>query len=120
MAKGIWVKVLKYKNSPMKAHLLREWQHQDAQTPSDDADAGAMLFIELVHPDFKIELNLSGDLEKIEVIRWQFPLTDGMLRTAFAAQGLTLEGGVVADLRRTGGLDDDELVDSHLCNAVQG
>ena len=43
-----------------------------------------------------------------EVIRWQFSLTHGMLRTAFAAQGLTLEGGVVADLRRAGGLEDDD------------
>jgi len=31
-----------------------------------------------------------------------------MLRTAFAAQGLTLEGGVVIDLRRAGGLEDDD------------
>ena len=31
-----------------------------------------------------------------------------MLRTAFGAQGLTLEGGVVVDLRRAGGLDDDD------------
>ena len=101
-------KVLKCNNSPMKAHLLREWQNQDAETPSDDADAGAMFFVELVHSEFKIELNLSGDLEQIEVIRWQFPLMHGMVRTAFAAQGLTLEGGVVADLRRAGGLEDDD------------
>ena len=31
-----------------------------------------------------------------------------MLRTAYAAQGLTLEGGVVVDLRRAGGLEDDD------------
>ena len=55
--------------------------------------------MELVHSEFKVDVNLSGDSEKIEVIRWQFPLTHGMLRTAFAAQGLTLEGGVVIDLR---------------------
>ena len=30
-----------------------------------------------------------------------------MLRTAYAAQGLTLEGGVVVDLRRAGLTDDD-------------
>ena len=30
------------------------------------------------------------------------------LRTAYAAQGLTLHGGVVVDLRRAGGLGDDD------------
>jgi len=108
MAKGIWVKVLKYNSSPMKEHLLREWQRQGAETSTDDADAGSILFIELVHSDFKIDVNLSGETEKVDVIRWQFPLTHGMLRTAFAAQGLTLEGGVVVDLRRAGGLEDDD------------
>ena len=32
----------------------------------------------------------------------------GMLRTAYAAQGLTLDGGVVVDVRRAGGLDKDD------------
>ena len=41
-------------------------------------------------------------------MRWQFPLIHGMLRTAYAAQGLTLDGGVVVDVRRPGGLDDDD------------
>jgi hypothetical protein len=67
-----------------------------------------MLFTELMHSDFKIDMDVAGDTEQIEVIRWQFPLTHGMLRTAFAAQGLTLEGGVVVDLRRAGGLEDDD------------
>ncbi len=40
--------------------------------------------------------------------RWQFPLTHGRLRTACSAQGLSLEGGVVVDLRRAGGLQDDD------------
>ena len=31
-----------------------------------------------------------------------------MLRTAYAAQGLTLHGGAVVDLRRAGGLSDDD------------
>ena len=42
------------------------------------------------------------------MLRWQFPLIHGMHRTAYSAQGLTLDGGVVADLRRAGGLDDDD------------
>ena len=31
-----------------------------------------------------------------------------MIRTAYSAQGLTLEHGVVVDLRRAGGLQDDD------------
>ena len=53
-------------------------------------------------------LNPNNEAEQVEVIRWQFPLTHGMLRTAYAAQGLTLEGGVVIDLRRAGGLEDED------------
>jgi hypothetical protein len=108
MAKGIWVKILKYSKSPMKAHLVQKWQNLDGRSDDDAADAGGVLFIELVHSVFKIDVKLDDDTEKIEVIRWQFPLTHGMLRTAFAAQGLTLEGGVLTDLRRCGGLDDED------------
>ena len=42
------------------------------------------------------------------MLRWQFPLIHAKLRTAYAAQGLTLHGGVVVDLRRSGGLSDDD------------
>ena len=42
------------------------------------------------------------------MVRWQFHLPHGMLRTAYSAQGLTLEGGVVVDLRRAGGLQNDD------------
>ena len=42
------------------------------------------------------------------MLRWQFPLVHGMLRTAYAYQGLTLNGGVVVDLRRAGGMQDDD------------
>ena len=31
-----------------------------------------------------------------------------MLRAAYSAQGLTLDGGVLVDLRRAGGLEDDD------------
>ena len=57
---------------------------------------------------FKIDLKIGEDNEKIEVIRWQFPLLHGMLRNAYSAQGLTLDGGVLVDLRRAGGLEDDD------------
>jgi hypothetical protein len=40
--------------------------------------------VELVHADFKIDLKIGDETEKIEVIRWQFPLLHGMLRTAYS------------------------------------
>ena len=39
-------------------------------------------------------LRLWRQYEKIEVIRWQFPLLHGMLRTAYSLQGLTLDGSI--------------------------
>ena len=74
--------------------------------PADDAKT--LFFVELMHADFKIDLKIGEENEKIEVIRWQFPLLHGMLRTAYSAQGLTLDGGVLVDLRRAGGLEDDD------------
>ena len=108
MAKGVWVKILNYKQSPMKKHLLEHCHSVLDESELDETDVGSVIFVELVHSEFKIDVNLAGESEKVEVIRWQFPLTHGMLRTAFAAQGLTLEGGVVVDLRRAGGLEDDD------------
>ena len=70
------------------------------------ADAKTLFFVELVHAEFKFDLKAGEETEKIEAIRWQFPLLHGMLRTAYSAHGLTLDGGVLVDLRRSGGLDD--------------
>ena len=67
-----------------------------------------LFFVELMDAEFKIDLKIGEDNEKIEVIRWQFPLLHGMLRTVYSAQGLTLDGGVLVDLRRAGGLEDDD------------
>ena len=93
---------------PNEKVLLEQWHSVHDESELDETDAGSVIFVELVHSEFKIDVNLSGDSEQVEVIRWQFPLTHGMLRTAFAAQGLTLEGGEVVDLRRAGGLEDDD------------
>ena len=71
-------------------------------------DAKKLFFVELMHAEFKTDLKIGEDNEKIEVIRWQFPLLHGMLRTAYCAQGLTLDGGVLVDLRPAGGLEDDD------------
>ena len=114
MAKGIWVQVLKYKDSPLSAHIMSDWPqpaNDDAQTEEETSDtsmARSMIFIELLNAEFKCDINIDGQQESVHVIRWQFPLTHGMLRTAYSAQGLTLEGGVVVDLRRAGGLHNDD------------
>ena len=106
MAKGIWVKLLKGKNSPMEDALLQTWKEKFQNVADHTTDAKTLFFVELVHAEFKIDLKLGEETEKIEVIRWQFPLLHGMLRTAYSAQGLTLDGGVLVDLRRGGGLED--------------
>ena len=109
MAKGIWVKLLKGKSSPMEDALLKTWEEQFENVAGHADDAKTLFFVELqLHAEFKIDLKIGEDNEKIEVIRWQFPLLHGMLRTAYSAQGLTLDGGVLVDLRRAGGLEDDD------------
>ena len=104
----IWVQVLDHTRCPLKQELLEHWTIHSEADAAMAADAGSMLFVEIAHSEFKIELTINSEIENISVIRWQFPLTHGMLRTAYAAQGLTLEGGVIMDLRRAGGLEDDD------------
>ena len=108
MPKDIWVKLLKGKFSPMKDAPLETWAGQFENVADHADDAKTLFFEELMHADFKIDLKIGKENEKIEMIRWQFPLLHGMLRTAYSAQGLTLDGGVLVDLRRAGGLEDDD------------
>ena len=86
-------------------------QRRGEGTTEDEADqlmAKSAVFIELHNASSKCDVNINGAHETVEVLRWQFPLIHGMLRTAYAAQGLTLHGGVVVDLPRAGGLGDDD------------
>ena len=101
MPKGIWVQVQNYKRSPLSAHIMRNAE-------ADHALANSAILIELHHANFKCDVNINGTQETIEVLRWQFPLIHDKLRTAYAAQRLTLEGGVLVDMRRVGGLSDDD------------
>ena len=113
MAKGMWVQLHNYKRSSLSAHIMPDAEHQrrGEDTAEDNTDmlmADSAVFIELHNTTFKCDVTINGTDETVEVLRWQFPLIHGMLRTAYAAQGLTLDGGVVVDLRRAGGLDDDD------------
>ena len=101
------MKLLKGKSSPMEDALLQTWEEKFENVADHAGDAKTLFFVELMHADFKIDLKIGEENEKIEVIRWQFPLLHGMLRIAYSAQGLTLDGGVLVDLRRAGGLEDD-------------
>ena len=88
-----------------------EDQRRGEETADDKADqlmTDSTVFIELHNASFKCDVNINGTHETVEVLRWQFPLIHGMLRTAYAAQGLTLHGGVLVDLRRACGLSDDD------------
>ena len=53
---------------------------------------------------------LQAAMEEFANLPWQFPLAHGMLRTPYAAQGLTLKGGVIIDLRRAGKLENTILL----------
>ena len=114
IAKGVWVQLLKYTDSPVAAQIMSDWdlpageEGQAEQQQADEVMAGSMIFIELFHAEFKRDINIDGHQVPVQVVRWQFPLTHGMIRTAYSAQGLTLEGGVLVDLRRAGGLQDDD------------
>ena len=86
---------------------VRDMGKQFENVADHTDDAKTLFFVELMHAEF-IFLKIGEENEKIEVIRWQFPLLHGMLRTAYSAQGLTLDGGVLVDLQRAGGLEDDD------------
>ena len=101
MARGVWIQLLKYKDSPLSSQMVTE-------CGLDGDEARSVIYLELCNADFTCDVNINGDLVPVHVIRWQFPLTHGMIRTAYSAQGLTLEGGVLVDLRRAGGLQDDD------------
>ena len=71
-------------------------------------DPTGLVYIKLEKADFNLPVHLpDGSSESIHATRWNLPLTHAMVRTAMSSQGLTFNGGVVADLRRAGGMEDD-------------
>ena len=111
--KGMWAQAQNYKRSSLSAHITTDAEHQrrgetTAEDKTDQLMADSAVFIELHNASFKCDVNINGTHETVEVLRWQFPLIHGMICTAYAAQGLTLHGGVVVNVRRAGGLGDDD------------
>ena len=56
IAKGIRVKLLKGKTSPMETALLEMWGEKFENVAARAADAKTLFFVELVHAEFKIGL----------------------------------------------------------------
>ena len=93
------------------------WKKSFRMWPITQLTQRHLFFVELVHAEFKIDLKLGEETEKIEVIRWQFPLLHGMLQHCL--QRARLDFG-----RRCAGWFASwwwprgcRLVASHLCHA---
>lgn len=114
MLRGIWVRIDNFDRAPLADYLLTSACLSADTSDPDDVHAavaalsGSLVYIQLEKADFKIRIHLPDDrYESVSVVRWQFPLTHAMVRTAMSSQGRTFPKGVVADLRRTGGMTDD-------------
>ena len=58
-----------------------------------------------------------GERKRLKWFAGSFPLLHGMLRTAYSAQGLTLDGGVLVDFASCWWLGGWWLVARHICYA---
>ena len=113
MARSVWLRLEKSKGLPLSSDVAAAFAGEPqgarpAQRNADEGVAGSMIVLELVGAEFTCNVTIDGQTVPMHVVRWQFPLTHAMIRTAFSAQGMTLEGGVIVDLRRAGGLQDDD------------
>ncbi len=114
MLRGIWVRFDDFDDAPLADYLqasdclsVHGRDGNDAATAMA-ALAGSLVYVQLEKAEFNIPVHLpDGSDESVSVVCWQFPLTHAVVRTAMSSRGLTLPGGVVADLRRTGGMKDD-------------
>ena len=71
-------------------------------------DAAALVYIKLEKAAFNLPVHLpDGSSESIHATRWNLPLTHAMVRTAMSSQSFTFNGGVLAGLRRAGGMEND-------------
>ena len=72
------MKLFNVKSLPIKNALLETWEGQFENTADHTDNAKTLIFVELMHADFKIDLKIVEENEKIEAIRWQFPLLHSM------------------------------------------
>ena len=114
MLRGVWVRFDDFNAAPMADYLhdanCLTVEGIDAEETSAAVSglSGSLVFIQLEKADFKLRVHLpDGSYDYINVVRWQFPLTHAMVRTAMSSQGRTFAKGVLADLRRNGGMTND-------------
>ena len=69
--------------------------------------ADSLIFIELTSAEFKIDINIDSDRYQFTRSACSLPLLTACCEL-LTPLGLTLERGVVVDLRRAGGLLDDD------------
>ena len=106
MPRGAWVLFDSFHSAPLE-EFTSNFVAVDADSQVS-IDAASLVYIKLEKADFNLPVHLpDGSSESIHVTRWNLPLTHAMVRTAMSSQGLTFNGGVVADLRRAGGMEDD-------------
>ena len=115
MLRGIWVRFDDFEDAPLAEDITKCLKRPDACDEGDEKAkeeakdlAGGLVYVQLEKGEFSTSVHFSdGTFRKVHVTRWQFPLTHAMIRTAMSSQGLTFPDGVVADLRRQGGMTDD-------------
>ena len=106
MPYGVWVFFDKFHSAPLET-FTSGCVAADGD-PDGAIDFCGLVYIQLEKADFNLPLHLpDGSLESIHVTRWNLPLTHAMVRTAMSSQGLTFKKGVIADLRRAGGMTND-------------
>ena len=103
MPYGVWVLFDKFHSAPLET-FTSGCVAADGD-PDGAIDFCGLVYIQLEKADFSLPLHLpDGSRESIHVTRWNLPLTHAMVRTAMSSQGLTFKKGVIADLRRAGGM----------------
>ena len=106
MPRGVWVLFDDFHEGPLENYINGSVR-LDAD-PDVSIDANGLVYIQLEKADFNLPVHLpDGSSESIHVTRWNLPLTHAMVRTAMSSQGLTFKGGVIVDLRRAGGMEND-------------
>jgi len=108
MLRGIWASFDDLEDAPLAKDMLAyvNCADQGDEKATEEAKdfAGGLVYVQLEQAHFTMK---EGSYRGLAVTRWQFPLTHAMVRTAMSSQGLTFPDGVVADLRRQGGMTDD-------------
>ena len=109
LPQAVWVSIDNYSNAPLQEDLA-DAEPQFLKTIDKEAvnQAGSIVCVRIVQASFKVNVRLNnGADQKIDVTRWQLPLSHALIRTVCSSQGLTFRCGTVIDLRKNFGMTDD-------------